>query len=206
MHRADHQQDDQEGGQMEGKEAQGQVGGQGAHQGNAEEGHVDGEIGPLGVQLQLVPGAGGTAHHKQAGEGHRPHQAVEVVPPLMGGHEHDHHEQAQEQEGAAPQCTHQAAEQAAVPHPLPRPVGGLEDGAGDVDDGGKQAAGDTPRPGPGYASLPPHKVPDGAAVGLADGPVLEPVAGPAQHAVGRRVFQAQPDSQEKADKEAAFGN
>ena len=43
-------------------------------------------------------------------------------------------------------------------------------------------------------------------VGLADGPVLEPVAGPAQHAVGRRVFQAQPDSQEKADKEAAFGN
>ena len=191
---------------MEGKEAQGHMGGQGAHRSDADKGHINGEIGPLCVQLQLSPGSRGAAHHKQTGEGHHPHQAVDVIPLLVGGHKHNHHEQAQEQEGCAPQGSHQAAEEAAVPHPPPRPVGGLEDGAGDVDDGGKQAAGDAARPGFGDLPLPPDKVPDGAALGLAHHPALEPVTGPAQHAVGRRVFQAQPDGQEKADKEAAFGN
>lgn len=128
-HHADHQQHQQKAGQVEGEEAQGEAGGQGARQGDTDKGHIERHIGPQGVQLQPVFGARGTAHHKKSGEGYRPHQAVDVVPHSVGSHEHDHHEQSQEEEGGPAQRPYQAAEQTGVPHPFSRPVDGLEKGA-----------------------------------------------------------------------------
>ena len=101
---------------------------------------------------------------------------------------------------------YQAAEQTGVPHPFSRPVDGLEKGAGDVDDGGKQAASDAVGPRPGDAALPPDEGTDGAVLRLPEKPSLQPVAGPPQGTVGGRVLQAQPQGQEKADKEAVFSN
>ena len=203
-HGAYHQQHQQEGGNVEGKEAHGQAGRDGPGQGNADKGHIEAHVGPQGVQLQPILGPGSAADDEQAGDRNRAQQAIGVVPHLMGGHQHHQHEQAQEEESGPANGAQEAAEQAAVPYRAADLVEPLTDGTGDVDDSGEQPVNQAVRPGLWDDSLPPDKAEENAPPQLPGEPPLQARAGPSGQTARPGLPESQPEGQEKAKKQAVF--
>ena len=204
LHRAHHQQHHQEAAGVEQEVAQAHGGGQGAHQPVTDKAHKEQVPGAQPVQLQPVLGAGRTAQKEQRGHRHRPGHVVEVVPNPVGGHQHHQQEQAQEHIGLSPQGRAEAEHQAAVPQPLPHPVEPLGEGAGQVDQGGEDAAGEALRPAGHHGPVPPDKAAQGAPPGQGLGAALQRVQEAAQAAPLPAAAQAGPKGGKKPQQQTVL--
>ena len=203
-HRAHQHQHQQEPGDVEREEPHGVPGGQGGDQGVADEAHIQGHIGPQPVQLQPVLGPRGAAQDEQGGHPHRAQQAEGVFPQGVGGHEHHQHQQPQKDEAGPAHGGEEAEGQAAVPHPPARLVDPFDQGAGQVDDGREQAAGQAVGPGLRQRALPPDHLADPAARHAAADSQADPGEHPAGDAPRPAVRQHGPDGQDKAHKGAVL--